>query len=144
MHGPQVLAAGPRSAIMAVPMSAPAEAPPLQLADLLAMIRRRRVVAGVAAVLVGLAVLLAPGVLTPPLYRAEATLTMRHSDRPVGCKDDATAGQVTDQVVNTQRELLTNSFIAMESAQSTIKLQSQTIASAFGTGNTSSSSSSSG
>jgi len=44
----------------------------------------------------------------------------------------------------TQRELLTNSFIAMESAQSTIKQQSQTIASAFGTSSSSSSSSSSG
>jgi len=44
----------------------------------------------------------------------------------------------------TQRELLTNSFIAMETAQSTIKQQSQTIASAFGTSSSSSSSSSSG
>ena len=46
--------------------------------------------------------------------------------------------------LTTQRELLTNSFIAMESAQSTIKQQSQTIASAFGTNSSSSSSSSSG
>jgi succinoglycan biosynthesis transport protein ExoP len=92
-------------------MRDPAEAPPLTLADLLAMLRRRRVAALAAAVLVAIIVMALPGILMPRLYRAEATLSLDRGLKPVSFQSDPVAGLVPEQMVNTQRELLTSKAV---------------------------------
>ena len=72
------------------------------------MIRRRRTVAVAAGLVAGLVVFLLPALVSPPLYRAEATLTMDRNLKPVSFQNDPVAGQLPDQLVNTQRELLTS------------------------------------
>lgn len=89
-------------------MTAAIEAPPLQLSDLWAMVRRRRTVALIAAAAVVLVVLTLPGKLMPTLYRAEATLTMGRGLKPVNFQNDQLAGLVPEQMVNTQREMITS------------------------------------
>jgi succinoglycan biosynthesis transport protein ExoP len=84
----------------------PVDAAPLRPAELWAMIRRRRHVAAAAAAIFALAAFVLPSRLLPPLYRAEATLSIPRSLKPVDFRDDPTAGLVPDQLVNTQRELL--------------------------------------
>lgn len=89
-------------------MTAPADAPPLQLADLWPMVQRRRTVAACTALAAALLVFLLPTLVSPPLYRAEATLSMDRNLKPVSFQNDPAAGQLPDQLVNTQRELLTS------------------------------------
>jgi len=86
----------------------PAEAPPLQLIDLWRMLRRRRRSALVAALLMAGAVFALNAILLPPLYRAQVTLTMDRGLRPLNFQGDPTAGLVPEQMVNTQRELLSS------------------------------------
>ncbi|HAT11059.1 MAG TPA: hypothetical protein DCS97_10815, partial [Planctomycetes bacterium] len=88
-------------------MTLPADAPPLRPADLLAMLRRHRVLAVCVALLVGFTVLAAPSLLLPLRFRAEATLTMGRGLKPISFQNDPVAGLVPEQMVNTQREMLT-------------------------------------
>lgn len=92
-------------------MSVPTEAPPIQLADLWAMVRRRAVLALAAAVAAFVAVLSLPNLVLPTLYRAEATLTMDRGLKVVSFQNDQLAGLVPDQMVNTQRELLASQAV---------------------------------
>jgi succinoglycan biosynthesis transport protein ExoP len=92
-------------------MSNPAEAPPLQLSDLVAMVRRHPLAATLAAALAALAVFALPSLVMPSLYRAEATLTMGRGLKPVSFQSDPVAGLVPEQMVNTQRELLTSKAV---------------------------------
>jgi succinoglycan biosynthesis transport protein ExoP len=87
-------------------MTAQAEAPPLQLGDVWAAVHRRRGVAALAFAIVAAAVLLLPAALAPPLYRAEATLAIDRSNRPLRFRDDPSDAPPPDELVNTQRELL--------------------------------------
>lgn len=87
-------------------MSAPSETPPLQISDLFAMVLRRRLVATISAVAMALLVLVAPSLLMPPLYRAEAALSLGRNAKPVAFTPDAAGDEIPDQLVNTQRELL--------------------------------------
>jgi uncharacterized protein involved in exopolysaccharide biosynthesis len=83
-------------------------APALQIADLWLIVRRRRVVATTAAVAMAALILALPALVMPALYRAEATLTMDRGLKPVSFQSDPSAGTVPEQLVNTQRELLTS------------------------------------
>jgi succinoglycan biosynthesis transport protein ExoP len=92
-------------------MTSATEAPPLQLSDLWAMVRRRRTAAMLAAAAMVAVVLMLPGQLMPTLYRAEATLTMGRGLKPVNFQSDQLAGLVPEQMVNTQRELITSKAV---------------------------------
>jgi succinoglycan biosynthesis transport protein ExoP len=93
---------------------APAEAPPLQLHDVWRMLRRRRMAAGIAAALMALAVFALNGILLPPLYRAEVTLTMDRGLKPLSFQGDPVNGLVPEQMVNTQRELLSSQGVLQD------------------------------
>jgi polysaccharide biosynthesis transport protein len=82
------------------------DATPLQIADIRAMLERRRWTALIAALSVGLLVMLLPSLVLPPLYRAEATLTAGRGIKAIDLQRDPMAGLVPDQLVSTQRELL--------------------------------------
>lgn len=75
------------------------------------MLRRRRTIAGAAALIVVLVVLWLPSRLMPSLYRAEATLTMDRGLKPVVFQNDPVAGLVPEQMVNTHRELFTSKAV---------------------------------
>lgn len=92
-------------------MTSATEAPPLQLSDVWAMVRRRRTAALLAAAAMAAVVLMLPGQLMPTLYRAEATLTMGRGLKPVNFQSDQLAGLVPEQMVNTQRELITSKAV---------------------------------
>lgn len=87
------------------------EATPLQIADIRAMLSRRRRPAIAAAVAIGLLVAVLPSMLLPPLYRAEATLTAGRGIKAIELQRDPLAGLVPDQLVSTQRELLTSQAV---------------------------------
>lgn len=87
------------------------DATPLQLTDIRAMLERRRWPALIAALSVGLLVMLLPSLLLPPLYRAEATLTAGRGIKAIDLQRDPLAGLVPDQLVSTQRELLTSQAV---------------------------------
>lgn len=92
-------------------MPDPAE-PPLQPADVLAMLRRRRWIALAAGILAILAVAIAPRLLQPPMHRAEATLSASRGIKPLELEGkDPLTGLVPEQMVNTQRELLTSKTV---------------------------------
>lgn len=85
------------------------EPQPLRLADLLATLRRRRTVAGVAALLVGSLILFGPWLMQPPMHRAEASVTASRGLRPVEMEvRDPLTGLIPDQLINTLRELLSS------------------------------------
>lgn len=86
----------------------PEDNPPLRIGDVVQMVYRRRLVASIAAALAVLAILILPGRLAPATYRAEATLSLERILKPVNFQADPGAGQLPDQLVNTQRELLTS------------------------------------
>ncbi len=88
-------------------MSPPTDSP-LQLADLWAMLVRRRRVAGLVAVAITIGVFVLASVTSPTLYRAEATLTLLRGLKPVSFGNDPAPALVPEQMVNTQRELLTS------------------------------------
>ena len=94
-----------------MPQVEPVDAAPLRPADIWAMLRRRRTIAMTAAAILAIVAFALPARLLPPLYRAEATLSIPRNLKPVDFHEDPAAGQVTDQLVNTQRELLASSQV---------------------------------
>lgn len=89
-------------------MNPSTDTPPLNLGELLIILRRHLRLAGAIAATVFLAVVVAPRILSPPMYRAEATLSADRGLKPVSFQPDPTTGSVPEQLLNTQRELLTS------------------------------------
>lgn len=92
-------------------MSTSTDTPPLSLGELLVTLRRHRRIAALAAGAVFLGVLIAPRILSPPMYRAEAALSADRGLKPVTFQPDPTTGSVPEQLLNTQRELLTSKAV---------------------------------
>jgi len=87
-------------------MPPPSDPLQVQLADILAMLRRRQRIAVAAALAAVLLLFIFPVFSMSSMYRAEATLTMGRGLKPVQFQYDPIAGQVPEQLVNTQRELI--------------------------------------
>lgn len=83
--------------------------PGLRWDDVIAILARRRLWASCVAGLVFLSLIIAAPLMQSPLFRAEAVLTADRGLKPVASETkDPLAGLVPDQLLNTQRELLTS------------------------------------
>ena len=103
-------------------MQPPAPSAPLTLGDLLAIVWRRRIWAGCAAVIVATAVVLGSFRMTP-LYEAQAKLDVDRGHQAVEFDRDTEDSHIEYSLLNTQRDLLLSNAVLAAALKNSDLLQ---------------------